>query len=71
MYYINQRWIGGILTNFARSRTALITWSAWKTSTPVANWPACPRKSDQNLNDEMARLNKMMGGFKEMTALPE
>jgi small subunit ribosomal protein S2 len=30
-----------------------------------------PKKEQQTLSDEMTRLNKMMGGFKEMTALPD
>ena len=44
MYYVNQRWLGGTLTNFALSNPGSITWSVWKTRSPRVNSVACPRK---------------------------
>ncbi|APV44600.1 small subunit ribosomal protein S2 [Dehalogenimonas formicexedens] len=71
LYYINQRWIGGILTNFAAIQNRIDYLVRLEDQQARGELARLPKKEQQNLADEMARLNKMMGGFKEMTALPD
>ncbi|XUW99497.1 MAG: 30S ribosomal protein S2 [Dehalogenimonas sp.] len=71
LYYINQRWIGGILTNFAAIQNRIDYLVRLEDQQARGELARLPKKEQQTLTDEMARLNKMMGGFKEMTALPD
>ncbi|KTB48218.1 30S ribosomal protein S2 [Dehalogenimonas alkenigignens] len=71
LYYINQRWIGGILTNFAAIQNRIDYLVRLEDQQARGELARLPKKEQQQLTDEMARLNKMMGGFKEMTALPD
>lgn len=71
LYYINQRWIGGILTNFAAIQNRIDYLVRLEDQQARGELTRLPKKEQQQLTDEMARLNKMMGGFKEMTALPD
>lgn len=71
MYYINQRWIGGILTNFAAIQNRIDYLVRLEDQHARGELARLPKKEQLKLADEMTRLNKMMGGFKEMTALPD
>lgn len=71
MYFINQRWIGGILTNFAAIQTRIDYLVRLEDQHARGELARLPKKEQLKLAEEMLRLNKMMGGFKEMTALPE
>ncbi|MEN8613820.1 30S ribosomal protein S2 [Dehalogenimonas sp. THU2] len=71
MYYINQRWIGGILTNFAAIQNRIDYLVRLEDQHARGELARLPKKEQLKLADEMARLNKMMGGFKEMTSLPD
>jgi small subunit ribosomal protein S2 len=71
LYYINQRWIGGILTNFAAIQNRIDYLVRLEDQQARGELARLPKKEQQTLSDEMTRLNKMMGGFKEMTALPD
>jgi small subunit ribosomal protein S2 len=71
LYYINQRWIGGILTNFAAIQNRIDYLVRLEDQQARGELARLPKKEQQTLTDEMTRLNKMMGGFKEMTALPD
>ncbi|MGI2335700.1 MAG: 30S ribosomal protein S2 [Dehalogenimonas sp.] len=71
LYYINQRWIGGILTNFAAIQNRIDFLVRLEDQHARGELARLPKKEQLKLADEMLRLNKMMGGFKEMTALPD
>ena len=71
MYYINQRWIGGILTNFAAIQNRIDYLVRLEDQHARGELARLPKKEQLKLAEEMLRLNKMMGGFKEMTALPD
>jgi small subunit ribosomal protein S2 len=71
MYYINQRWIGGILTNFAAIQNRIDYLVRLEDQHARGELARLPKKEQLKLAKEMLRLNKMMGGFKEMTALPD
>ncbi|MDV2990111.1 MAG: 30S ribosomal protein S2 [Dehalogenimonas sp.] len=71
LYYINQRWIGGILTNFAAIQNRIDYLVRLEDQHARGELARLPKKEQLKLAEEMLRLNKMMGGFKEMTALPD
>jgi small subunit ribosomal protein S2 len=70
MYYVNQRWLGGMLTNFKtiQSRIDYLVRLEDKKNRGELNY--LPKKELMKVEKEIARLNKMMGGFKEMVSLP-
>jgi small subunit ribosomal protein S2 len=71
MYYINQRWIGGILTNFATIQTRIDHLVRLEDQQARGDFTRLPKKEALKLGEEIERLNKQMGGFKEMTSLPD
>ncbi len=71
MYYINQRWIGGILTNFATIQARIDYLVRLEDQQAKGDFNRLPKKEALKLGEEITRLNKQMGGFKEMTKLPD
>ena len=70
MYYVNQRWIGGVLTNFATIQARIDYLVRLEDQQARGQFSRLPKKEALKLEKEIAKLNKQMGGFKEMTALP-
>jgi small subunit ribosomal protein S2 len=70
MYYVNQRWIGGVLTNFATIQARIDYLVRLEDQQARGEFSRLPKKEALKLEKEIAKLNKQMGGFKEMTALP-
>ncbi|NLE08034.1 MAG: 30S ribosomal protein S2 [Dehalococcoidales bacterium] len=70
MYYVNQRWIGGVLTNFATIQSRIDYLVRLEDQQARGEFNRLPKKEAMKLEKEIERLNKMMGGFKEMTTLP-
>jgi small subunit ribosomal protein S2 len=70
MYYVNQRWLGGMLTNFntIQGRIDYLVRLEDKKSRGELDYMS--KKDKLKVDKEMAKLNKLMGGFKEMTSLP-
>ena len=71
MYYINQRWIGGVLTNFATIQSRIDYLVRLEDQESRGDFSRLPKKEALKLNKQIARLNQLMGGFKEMTSLPD
>jgi small subunit ribosomal protein S2 len=71
MYYVNQRWLGGVLTNFATIQGRIDYLVRLEDQKESGEFERLPKKEAQNLSDEIDRLNRTMGGFKEMTRLPD
>ncbi len=71
MYYINQRWIGGVLTNFSTIQSRIDYMVRLEDQQARGDFNRLPKKEALKLNEKIARLNKFMGGFKEMTILPD
>ena len=71
MYYINQRWIGGVLTNFSTIQSRIDYLVRLEDQQARGDFARLPKKEALKLNEEIVRLNKFMGGFKEMTSLPD
>ena len=70
MYYVNQRWIGGVLTNFATIQARIDYLVRLEDQQARGEFSRLPKKEALKLEKEIAKLNKQMGGFKEMTTLP-
>ncbi|MFC1990290.1 30S ribosomal protein S2, partial [Chloroflexota bacterium] len=71
MYYVNQRWIGGVLTNFAIIQTRIDYLVRLEDQQARGELTRLPKKEALKLNEKIERLNRQMGGFKEMTNLPD
>jgi small subunit ribosomal protein S2 len=70
MYYVNQRWIGGVLTNFATIQLRIDYLVRLEDQQARGDFARLPKKEALKLGKEILRLNRLMGGFKEMTSLP-
>ncbi|MFC2060436.1 30S ribosomal protein S2 [Chloroflexota bacterium] len=70
MYYVNQRWIGGVLTNFATIQARIDHLVRLEDQQSRGEFSRLPKKEALKLEEEIVRLNRQMGGFKEMTSLP-
>jgi len=69
-YYVNQRWLGGMLTNFITIQTRIDYLVRLEDRKERGELDYLPKKERLKLEEEIQRLNKQMGGFKEMTTLP-
>ena len=70
MYYVNQRWIGGTLTNFATIQARIDYLVRLEDQQERGEFSRLPKKEALKLEEEILRLNRQMGGIKEMTSLP-
>jgi small subunit ribosomal protein S2 len=71
MYFINQRWIGGVLTNFTTIQSRIDYLVRLEDQRARGDFSRRPKKEALKLSQEITRLNRQMGGFKEMTSLPD
>ncbi len=70
MYYVNQRWLGGMLTNFTTIQARIDYLVRLEDRRDRGELDYLPKKEKMKLEKETSRLNKLMGGFKEMINLP-
>jgi len=70
MCYVNQRWLGGMLTNFATIQTRIDHLVRLEDQRQRGEFEQLPKKERLKLDKEVLRLNTQTGGFKEMTTLP-
>ena len=71
MYYVNQRWLGGTLTNFKTIRKRIERLTELEQMEQDGTFEVLPKKEVVLLRKEMDKLNKNLGGIKEMTDLPD
>ncbi|MCR4430540.1 MAG: 30S ribosomal protein S2 [Tepidanaerobacteraceae bacterium] len=70
MFYVNQRWLGGMLTNFKTIRKRIDRLHELEKMEEDGLLEVLPKKEVQNLKHEKDRLEKYLGGIKNMTELP-
>jgi len=70
MYYVNQRWLGGMLTNFATIQARIDYLVRLENRKEKGELEVLSKKERSRLEKKIQRLNEQMGGFKEMTAFP-
>lgn len=71
MYYVNQRWLGGTLTNFQTIRKRIARLKDLEKMQEDGTFDVLPKKEVTVLQKEMERLEKFLGGIKEMKGLPD
>ena len=70
MYYVNARWLGGMLTNFKTMRTRVDRLAQLKKMQEDGTFDLLPKKEVIKLQLEIAKLEKYLGGVKDMKKLP-
>ena len=70
MYYINNRWLGGTLTNFKTIKTRIKRLIELEKMEQDGTFDVLPKKEVIGLKKEMAILNANLGGIKDMEKLP-
>jgi small subunit ribosomal protein S2 len=70
MFYVNQRWLGGTLTNFVTIRQRLNYLKDLEERKARGEFDQLPKKEAKKLEDQIAKLNKLLGGIKGMDRLP-
>ena len=70
MYYVNARWLGGMLTNFKTMRTRVDRLAQLKKMQEDGTFDMLPKKEVMKHLGEMEKLEKYLGGVKEMKRLP-
>ena len=71
MYYVNERWLGGMLTNFKTIQSSIARLKAIETMEQDGTFEVLPKKEVIELKKELAKLQKNLGGIKEMKRLPD
>ena len=70
MFYVNNRWLGGTLTNFRTIRTRIARLNAIDQMEKNGQFDVLPKKEVIKLNAEREKLQKNLGGIREMRNLP-
>ena len=70
MYYVNQRWLGGMLTNFGTIRKRVERLKELEAMQEDGTFDVLPKKEVILLKKEMEKLEKNLGGIKDMTEIP-
>ena len=70
MYYVNQRWLGGMLTNFGTIQKRIQRLKDLETMEQDGTFDVLPKKEVILLKKEMEKLERNLGGIKDMDKLP-
>lgn len=70
MFYVNERWLGGMLTNFTTIQRRVGRLKELEAMEADGTFDVLTKKEVQQLRHEMDRLEKYLGGIKEMNKLP-
>jgi small subunit ribosomal protein S2 len=70
MYFVNARWLGGMLTNFKTMRTRIDRLQQLRKMQEDGTFDMLPKKEVIKLTGEIAKLEKYLGGVQEMRRLP-
>ena len=71
MYYVNERWLGGMLTNFKTIQSRIKRLKEIETMSEDGTFDVLPTKELIELKKEWAKLEKNLGGIKDMKRLPD
>ncbi len=70
MYYVTQRWLGGMLTNFATIQARIDQLVRLEDQMARGELGRLTKKEVLKIGEKIEKLNRQMGGYKEMTVLP-
>lgn len=71
MYYVNERWLGGMLTNFKTIQSRINRLKEIETMAEDGTFEVLPKKEVIELKKEWDKLEKNLGGIKDMGRLPD
>jgi small subunit ribosomal protein S2 len=69
-FYVNQRWLGGMLTNFTTIKKSLDRLHEYEHMQDAGLWENLPKKEVLQLQKKIDKLDKLLGGIKSMEARP-
>jgi small subunit ribosomal protein S2 len=70
-YFINQRWLGGTLTNFSTIQKRIARLRELEGMRQQGTFDLLPKKEVSRLSDELDKLERFLGGIKDMHRLPD
>jgi len=71
MYYVNERWLGGMLTNFKTIRSRIQRLKEIEAMQEDGTFEVLPKKEVIELKKELTKLQKNLGGIKDMNRIPD
>ncbi len=71
MHYVNQRWLGGMLTNFKTISNRIKRLEEIEKMDEEGIFEVLPKKEVTELQNEESKLNKFLGGIRNMKKMPE
>src|SRR5438093_13128738 len=71
MPYVNQRWLGGMLTNFQTIQARIKRLDDLERRRENGDFERLPKKEAIRLGDQIERLNRLLGGIRELGRLPD
>jgi small subunit ribosomal protein S2 len=71
MPYVNQRWLGGMLTNFQTIQARIRRLDDLEERRDTGGFERLPKKEVIKLEEQIARLNKLLGGIRKLSRLPD
>ncbi len=71
MFYVAERWLGGLLTNFHTVSASIQRLKALESMNESGVWDAETKKEILELNRELAKKHKVLAGIKDMSKLPD
>ena len=71
MYYVNERWLGGMLTNFKTIQSRIKRLKDIERMSEDGTFDVLPKKEVIQIKKEWAKLEKNLGGIKDMKRLPD
>jgi len=71
MYYVNERWLGGMLTNFKTIQSRIKRLKQIETMAEDGTFDVLPKKEVIELKKEWDKLEKNLGGIKNMKEIPD
>ncbi len=71
MYYVNNRWLGGMMTNFKTIKNRIAKLKELEQLEKDGTMDLLPKKEASKLRKEMAKLEKNLGGIKDMERTPD
>ena len=71
MHWVNQRWLGGMLTNYQTIQQRLKRLTELEERKQKGEFDLLTKKEALHLQDEMIKLNRLLGGIRQMKKLPD
>ncbi len=71
MYYVNERWLGGMLTNFKTIQSRIARLKKIEEMSQDGTFDVLPKKEVIQIKKEWEKLEKNLGGIKEMDRIPD